>query len=58
MAMAALGMVGAMLCALGPAWGARGHHAPAIASIAAGAALALLAGLSLFGAPFPPLISR
>ncbi|HWG79852.1 MAG TPA: hypothetical protein VN681_08765 [Stellaceae bacterium] len=44
---AALGMIGAALCALSPAWGARGYHRVAAGSAALGALLALLAALSL-----------
>lgn len=48
--MAALGIAGAALCALSPAWGARGYHAVAIGCIALGATLALTAGaFLLFG---------
>jgi hypothetical protein len=47
MRMAALGMLGALLCALSPALGARGHHRAAFGSIALGATLALLAALKV-----------
>ena len=45
MMMAALGVAGVLLCGTSPAWGARGYHRMALASIALGAALALAAGL-------------
>lgn len=49
---AALGVLGAALCALSPAWGARGHHRVAAALIALGATLALTAGaFLLFATP-------
>ncbi len=44
---AALGVLGAVLCALSPAWGARGRHGLAIAFIAGGAALALCAAVTV-----------
>jgi len=49
MAIAALGVLGVLLCALSPAWGARGRHRMALGSIGLGAALALLAALSVLG---------
>ena len=51
MTTAALGMLGAMLCALSPAWGARGYHATALALVAFGAMLAFCAGLLLLFGP-------
>lgn len=51
MTTAALGMLGAMLCALSPAWGARGYHATALVLVALGAALAFSAGLLLLFGP-------
>ncbi len=42
---AAIGVLGVALCALSPAWGARGFHRVAAATIGLGAALALLAAL-------------
>lgn len=47
MAAAALGMIGAALCALSPAWGARGYHRIAAGLAGVGALLALLAAVSL-----------
>lgn len=43
MAVAAMGMLGALLCALSPAWGARGYHRMAAGQLFAGAVLALAA---------------
>ncbi len=51
MTMAALGVLGATLCALSPAWGARGYHATALAFVALGAVLAFCAGLLLLFGP-------
>jgi hypothetical protein len=49
---AALGVVGAVLCAVSPAWGARGYHRTAASLIALGATLALTAGaFLLFSSP-------
>ncbi len=45
--MAILGILGVVLCALSPAWGARGRHGVALSLAVAGAALALIAALSL-----------
>jgi hypothetical protein len=45
--MAALGVLGVALCALSPAWGARGYHRVALGLVLAGAALALLTALRL-----------
>jgi hypothetical protein len=44
---AALGVLGVALCALSPAWGARGYYRAAVGLVLGGAALALLAALSL-----------
>ncbi len=50
--MAVLGMLGALLCALSPAWGARGHHGMALGAAGLGAALAFTAAtMVLFAAP-------
>lgn len=46
---AALGVLGVALCALSPAWGARGHHLAALGFILTGGTLALVAALSLLG---------
>ncbi len=45
-----LGMVGALLCAAGPAWGARGWHRTAVALIGSGALLALFAASRVLSA--------
>lgn len=42
---AALGVFGVALCAVSPAWGARGHHGMALALVGMGATLALGAAL-------------
>jgi hypothetical protein len=44
---AALGILGVALCALSPAWGSRGYHRAALGLLLAGAAMALVAALSL-----------
>lgn len=44
---AALGVLGVALCALSPAWGSRGYHRVALSLVLGGAALALVAALSL-----------
>jgi hypothetical protein len=49
MALAALGVLGVLLCATSPAWGARGHHRLAAGHLVLGAALALGAALMAFG---------
>ncbi|HEX7970054.1 MAG TPA: hypothetical protein VF502_17655 [Stellaceae bacterium] len=47
---AALGILGAVLCAVSPAWGARGRHGVALGCIGLGAALAFVAAVTvLFG---------
>ena len=48
---AALGVFGVALCALSPAWGARGRHGVALAFVGTGAALALAAALFVLFAP-------
>jgi hypothetical protein len=45
--MAILGILGAALCAISPAWGARGRHGAALGLALVGAVLALVAALSL-----------
>jgi hypothetical protein len=50
MAAAMLGVAGALLCAAGPAWGARGWHRTAVALIGSGALLALFAARRVLGA--------
>ena len=45
--MAIIGIVGAVLCAVSPAWGARGRHGTALGLALVGAVLALVAALSL-----------
>jgi hypothetical protein len=45
MVMAALGVLGVLLCGMSPAWGARGYHRMALASIGLGAILALAAAI-------------
>jgi hypothetical protein len=42
MAATMLGVAGALLCAAGPAWGARGWHRTAVALMALGALLAFV----------------
>ncbi len=50
-AVATLGILGAVLCALGPAWGARGYHGMALGTLGLGVALAFAAAMMmLFGA--------
>lgn len=49
MTLAALGVLGVVLCATSPAWGARGHHRLAIGHLVVGAGLALTAALMAFG---------
>jgi len=44
---AALGVLGVALCALSPAWGARGYHRVALGLVLGGAVLALVAALRL-----------
>jgi hypothetical protein len=48
---AALGVLGVALCALSPAWGARGHHGMALSLVGMGATLALCAALLVLFAP-------
>ena len=48
---AAIGVLGVALCALSPAWGARGFHRTALASIALGALAALASALIVLHAP-------
>jgi hypothetical protein len=45
MVVAGLGVLGVLLCGLSPAWGARGYHRMALASVGIGAMLALAAAL-------------
>jgi hypothetical protein len=45
--MAALGVLGVVLCALSPAWGARGYHRVALGLVLMGATLALAVALQL-----------
>jgi hypothetical protein len=52
MASAALGVLGVLLCALSPAWGARGYHRIALGSVLVGA---LLAGGAAFALVRPLL---
>jgi hypothetical protein len=47
---AALGVLGVALCAVSPAWGARGYHRVALGLVLGGAALALLAAVHLLSA--------
>ena len=49
MAATMLGVAGALLCAAGPAWGARGWHRTAVALMASGALLALFAASRVLG---------
>lgn len=49
--MAALGILGAVLCAVSPAWGGRGYHGVALGCVGLGAALAFIAGATLLFGP-------
>ena len=51
MATTMLGMAGALLCAAGPAWGARGWHRTALALMTIGALLALFAASRVLSHP-------
>jgi hypothetical protein len=51
MAATMLGMAGALLCAAGPAWGARGWHRTALTLMTTGALLALFAASRVLGHP-------
>ncbi len=49
MAITMLGMAGALLCAAGPAWGARGWHRTAVTLMGVGALLAFFAASRVVG---------
>lgn len=49
MAAVMLGVAGALLCAAGPAWGARGWHRTAVTIMALGALLAFFAASRALG---------